>query len=174
MAPASGCVDVVGFVKGRPGPLVTVDGYSGAGKTSFAAELGTALDAPVLSMEELYAGWDGLAAAVPLAVEWIAAPLAAGRPARWRPWDWLRNVRSEAWREQAPAPFVVLEGCGAGAAALRPFTGTAIWLDCPPDERDRRLRAREDWAGYAPYREIWAAQEQGLLTSAEADLVLPV
>jgi hypothetical protein len=166
-------VDVVGFVKSRPGPLVTVDGYSGAGKTSFAAELGTALDAPVLSMEELYAGWAGLAAAVPLAVEWIAAPLAAGRPARWRPWGWLRNVRSEAWREQAPAPFVVLEGCGAGAAALRPFTGTAIWLDCPPDERDRRLRAREDWAGYARYREIWIAQEQGLLSSAGADLVLP-
>jgi cytidylate kinase len=150
-------VDVVGFVKSRPGPLVTVDGYSGAGKTSFAAELGTALDAPVLSMEELYTGWAGLAAAV----------------ARWRPWDWLRNVRSEAWREQAPAPFVVLEGCGAGAAALRPFTGTAIWLDCPPDERDRRLRAREDWTGYARYREIWIAQEQGLLSSAGADLVLP-
>ncbi|MCW0213986.1 MAG: hypothetical protein OJJ54_11565 [Pseudonocardia sp.] len=166
-------IDVAGFVKGRPGPPVTVDGFSGSGKTTFAAELGRALGAPVLSMEELYAGWDGLAAAVPLAVEWIAAPLAAGRAARWRPWDWTRDVRAEEWRTRQPAPFVVLEGCGAGAAALRPYTGTSIWLECPPEVRDRRLRAREDWPGYAPFRERWSAQERALLSPAGADLVVP-
>lgn len=166
-------------ILGTPGGavrLVTVDGYSGAGKTAWSARLGAALGAPVLSMEELYAGWSGLVAAIPLAVAWIAAPLAEGRPARWRPWDWARDARSPVWREQRPAPVVVLEGCGASAAPLRPYIHTAIWLDCPVAERERRLRTRPDWPGYAPHRELWAAQETAHFTAdrtpEHADLIL--
>lgn len=145
---------------GTPGTrLVTVDGFSGSGKSALAGAVGIALVAPVLALEELYPGWDGLAAAVPLAVEWIAEPLAAGRPARWWPWDWVRGARAGR-RELAPAPIVLLEGCGAGARALAPFTDTAIWVDTPAEQRERRLRARRDWAGYAPHRAGWAAQEQ--------------
>jgi hypothetical protein len=155
--------------------LVTIDGYSGSGKTRLATALGTALVAPVLTMEELYPGWDGLAAAVPLAVEWIAAPLAAGRPARWQPWDWTRATRA-GWRELASAPLVLLEGCGAGAGALRPYTDTAIWVDAPAELRERRLRGRPDWPGYAPFRERWAAQEAAWHaaedTAGRADLVV--
>ncbi|MFC5995607.1 hypothetical protein ACFQE5_15435 [Pseudonocardia hispaniensis] len=155
--------------------LVTVDGFSGAGKTELATHLGVALDAPVLTLEELYPGWDGLADAVPLAVEWIAEPLAAGRPARWRVWDWERGVRG-AWHELAAVPLVVLEGCGAGARALRPFTRVAIWVDAPPEQRERRLRARADWPGYAPFRTRWAAQEEAFhareRTRERADVIV--
>ncbi|GEL20774.1 uridine kinase family protein [Pseudonocardia asaccharolytica] len=157
------------------GRLVTIDGFSGAGKTELATRLGAELDAPVLTLEELYPGWDGLAAAVPLAVEWIAEPLAAGRPARWQVWDWERGARG-AWRELAPAPLVVLEGCGAGARALRPFTAVAIWVDAPPAQRERRLRARADWTGYAPFRARWADQEASFQaregTRERADIVV--
>ncbi|WP_181780460.1 (d)CMP kinase [Pseudonocardia pini] len=153
------------IVRARPaGPggcrLVTVDGWSGSGKSTVAERLGAELGAPVLSMEELYAGWTGLAAAVPLAVEWIAGPLHRGAPARWWPWDWARSVRAATPRTQPVVPVVVLEGCGAGAEPLRPFTSTAIWVECPEPERERRLRRRPDWPGYAPHRAGWRAQEQ--------------
>lgn len=160
-----------------PGPggcrLVTVDGWSGSGKSVLAQHLGRALDAPVLSIEELYAGWDGLAAGIALAREWIAEPLFHGRPARWWPWLWDRDERSSHARTQPCVPVTILEGCGAGAAALRPFTSTAIRVDCPAAERERRLRARADWPGYAPHRARFLAQENRYFAAAPGpDLVV--
>ena len=139
--------------------LVTVDGYSGAGKSRLADRLAGELGGPAVHLDCLYAGWEGLAAGVELAVEWIAAPLAAGRPARWRRFDWDAGRFAE-WRETPWAPIVVLEGCGAGSAVLRPSASTSVWVDTPAPLREQRLRDRPDWPGYAPHRAGWAAQEQ--------------
>lgn len=159
-------IDVAGLgtaVRERPPVgalrLVTVDGHSGAGKSRLTARLKRFLDrAPSVHLDFFYPGWDGLAAAVDLAVGWVAEPLVEGRAARWRRWDWEAGVFAE-WRETPWAPFVVLEGCGAGSGALRPFTSTAIWVETPAALRERRLRARRDWPRYAPHRARWAAQE---------------
>jgi hypothetical protein len=145
--------------------LVTVDGYSGAGKSRLTGRLARELGrAPTVHLDFFYPGWDGLADAVALAVEWVAAPLAAGRPARWRRFDWDAGRFAE-WRRTPWAPVVVLEGCGAGAAALRPFTSTAVWVDTPAELREQRLRARGDWSRYAPHRARWAAQEEALFAA---------
>jgi cytidylate kinase len=139
--------------------LVTVDGFSGAGKSRLAARLAGELGGvPTVHLDFFYPGWDGLAAAVDLAVEWVAVPLVAGRAARWRRFDWDAGRFAE-WRETPWAPVVVLEGCGAGSAALRPYTSTALWVETPAELRERRLRARVDWPLYAPHRARWAAQE---------------
>jgi hypothetical protein len=139
--------------------LVTIDGYSGAGKSRLTARLARELgQVPSVHLDFLYPGWEGLSEAVGLTVEWVAAPLVAGRPARWRRWDWTENRFAE-WRETPHAPIVLVEGCGAGSSALRPFTSTAIWVDTPGAVRERRLRARHDWPRYAPHRATWAAQE---------------
>jgi hypothetical protein len=140
--------------------LVTVDGFSGAGKSRLTGRLARALGrVPTVHLDFFYPGWEGLAEAVELAVPWVAEPLMAGRAARWRRWDWDAGEFAE-WRETPWAPCVVLEGCGAGSAALRPFTSTAIWVDTPAALRERRLRARRDWPRYAPHRARWAAQEE--------------
>jgi hypothetical protein len=139
--------------------LVTVDGFSGAGKSRLTNRLARALGrVPTVHLDFFYPGWDGLAAGVALAVEWVAVPLAAGRPARWRRYDWEAGRFGE-WRQTPWAPVVVLEGCGAGSSALRPFTATAIWIDTPAPVREQRLRARHDWPHYAPHRSRWAGQE---------------
>lgn len=139
--------------------LVTIDGYSGAGKSRLTGRLAAALGrVPTVHLDFLYPGWDGLAAGVALAVEWVAAPLTAGRPARWRRYDWAAGGFAE-WRETPWAPVVVLEGCGAGSEVLRPFTSTAVWVDTPTAVRASRLRGRLDWPRYAPHRARWAAQE---------------
>jgi uridine kinase len=158
--------DVAALVRRRPAVgatrLVTVDGHSGAGKTQLAGRLARALDrAPVVHLDCFYAGWEGLAAGVALAVGWVAQPLVAGRAARWRRYDWTADRFAE-WQETPYAPVVVLEGCGAGSAVLRPYASTAVWVDTPADLRDERLRARVDWPGYAPHRARWTAQEEAL------------
>jgi hypothetical protein len=145
--------------------LVTVDGYSGSGKSRLTGRLAAALGrVPAVHLDFLYPGWDGLAAGVELAAEWVAAPLTAGSPARWRRFDWAAGRFAE-WRETPWAPVVVLEGCGAGSAALRSYTSTAIWVDTPAALREQRLHARVDWPGYAPHRARWAAQEEALFAA---------
>lgn len=139
--------------------LVTMDGFSGAGKSTLAALLTRELDAPLLCLEEIYPGWDGLAQAPALAVRWIGDPLAAGATLRWQVWDWYRD-RPGAWRSLDPAPVVVLEGCGAGARVLAPVTSLSVWVHAPAEQRERRLRARGDWPGYAPFRARWSAREE--------------
>ena len=151
--------------------LVTVDGYSGAGKSRLTNRLARELGrVPTVHLDFLYPGWAGVpptavtTAGVALAVEWVAVPLGAGRPARWRRFDWDTDRFAE-WRETRWAPVVVLEGCGAGSAALRPFTSTAIWVDTAAPTREQRLRARRDWPRYAPHRARWAAQEEALFAA---------
>lgn len=169
--------DVAALVRAAPaGPagnrLVAVDGFSGAGKSTLAGRLARRLGAPLLTLEEMTPGWDGLADAVVLARSAIGDALACGRVVRVPTWDWEAGAPGPV-REVEPAPVVVLEGCGAGSPVLAPTTSVLAWVDVPPDERERRLRARDDWALYAPFRARWRAQEARLTgTDRRADVVL--
>ncbi len=146
--------------------LLCVDGFSGSGKTTVARALAGHLRAPLLTLDEIYPGWDGLAAAPLIARDGIGDPLAAGRTLRWPTWDWDAGGPGP-WREHPPAPVVVLEGCGAGARVLAPVTALLVWVDAGADERERRLRERADHATYAPFRDRWRAQEQALAAAED-------
>lgn len=170
-------VQVAGLVRAAPaGPaghrLVGVDGFSGSGKSTLAARLAQCLGAPLLTLEEITPGWDGLAAATRIARSAIGDPLAEGRDLRLPTWDWHTDAPGPV-RDVPAAPVVVLEGCGAGADVLAPVTSLLVWVDVPPGERERRLRGRPDWPVYAPFRERWRAQEARLDgTDRRADVVL--
>lgn len=141
--------------------VVAVDGWSGSGKSALASWLAPALGAPCVPVEDFVPGWHGLAESVRLLVRWVLEPLAAGEAARWRRWDWAAG----GWGEEvslAPAPLVLVEGCGAGAAAARPWLDTLVWLEVGAGERARRLRARDDWVIYAPWAQVWSDQERAL------------
>jgi chloramphenicol 3-O-phosphotransferase len=137
--------------------LVCVDGPSGSGKTTLAGHLGAALDAPVLHLDDVYPGWDGLARAVPLLLDGVVAPLRAGRPAAYRRWDWERDD----WAGTVPIgspPALVVEGVGSGARVIAAHAVLLVWIEAPRDVRFRRGIAR-DGEAYRPHWERWAAQE---------------
>ena len=164
--------------------MVAVDGPSGSGKTTFAAELAQALEragsrAEVVHLDDLYPGWDGLDAVVPLLVRHLLAPLAAGRPVTLPTWDWAGDTPGPSRTVPGlgpPAPtVVVVEGAGSGARACRPYLTALAWLDAPESVRRERALAR-DGAAYAPHWERWARQERAHFarehTAEKADVVV--
>jgi hypothetical protein len=154
--------------------VVAIDGPSGAGKSTLADAVASDLDCPVMRVDLLYPGWTGLAEGVRLLHDLVLVPLSEGRRARYRAWDWT----ADAWGAEHtldPTPFLVVEGCGSSTGAAGGFAAVTVWLDAPADVRRMRALAR-DGEVYAPFWEVWAAQERALFgpdrTRERADLHL--
>jgi uridine kinase len=154
--------------------VLAIDGRSGAGKTSLAATLARQLGAPVVSLEGLYGGWDGLERGIDLLVANVLVPLAAGWAADVPRYDWV----AEEWAEPAvldPPEVLIVEGGGAGARRAAAFESLLVWLEVPAPTRKKRALDR-DGATFAPYWDQWAAQEDLMLarerTPDRADIVV--
>jgi uridine kinase len=138
--------------------LVCIDGPSGSGKSTLAGRLAAALGhPPVLRMDDLYPGWDGLAAAIPLLHDQVVVPLAAGRAARYHRYDWHRGVFAQAHDLGRP-PVLIVEGVASGSRVVAGRTVLLAWVDAPRNVRFRRGIAR-DGETYRPHWQRWARQE---------------
>jgi uridine kinase len=144
---------------GSPPRVVAVDGPSGSGKTVLAAELSDVLDgAPVVHMDDLYPGWDGLEQAVPHLLSWVLEPLSRGEPARYRRYDWPTGAYAEQ-HEVPRCEVLVVEGVGSGARACAPYLSLLVWVEAPRSLRFERGIAR-DGEAYRPHWERWALAEE--------------
>jgi hypothetical protein len=155
------------------GRLVCVDGPAGSGKTTLADEVATLTGAPVLHMDDMFEGWDGLPR-ITDQLEMLLRPLAAGRSGSYRRWDWPGNQ----WAETVlvpPAPLLVLEGVGSGSASVASLITVLAWVEVPYDLRMARGLERGG-IGVADNWRQWAVDEQDLFarerTRERADIVL--
>ncbi len=140
-------------------PHVTlVDGRSGSGKTTWATARAAAEGATLLSLDDVYPGWDGLEAAEAHVLEHVLRPLAAGRPARYRRWDWTVGQPAD-WVEVDARRPLIIEGCGALSAAARALAHRGVWVELDDVRRRERALAR-DGEAFRPHWERWAAQEE--------------
>jgi len=157
--------------------VLAIDGQSGAGKSTLAQALAQRLAAPVVSLEDLYGGWDGLEDGIERLRSAVLEPLAQGRGASVPRYDWHRGQWAAPWELEPPAELV-LEGVGAGAGALAPYLSLLVWLELDPDARRGRALAREDGELYGPQWARWEAQEDAYMTRERprerADFVLSV
>jgi uridine kinase len=141
--------------------VLAIDGRSGAGKTSLAATLAGQLGAPVVSLEQLYGGWEGLERGIDLLVFEVLQPLAAGLAALVPRYDWVAQVWAEPTVLEPPGVLIV-EGVGAGARRAATFESLVVWLEMPASTRKQRALDR-DGETFAPYWDQWAAQEDLML-----------
>lgn len=152
--------------------LIAIDGRSGSGKTRYAADRFPG--AAVVHMDDLYAGWSGLAAGPTALAEQVLAPLRRGEPAAYRQFDWHAGRFASAV-SVAPAELIVIEGVGSSAPPATDFYDERIWLTAPTAVRKARALAR-DGAVFAPHWDSWAAQEELLFPTDPppwADTVVP-
>lgn len=144
---------------GAPAPIVLIDGRSGSGKSTLAGDLVRRSEGrmQLVALDDLYPGWDGLAAGADEALHSVIAPHAAGRVARWRRWDWSRDARAEEHRVDPDRPLLV-EGAGVLTPATAALAQVAVWIESPTSSRRRRALDR-DGDTYRPHWDRWAAQE---------------
>lgn len=138
--------------------VVLLDGGSGAGKSTLAGRLREQLTARIgptqlVSLDDAYPGWYGLAAASDWVWQTILRPADPGHPT----WDWAAN-KTAGWRTLDPTLPIIVEGCGALSRRSAPLASCRIWYE--RDARMRRDRAlQRDGEGYRPWWDAWAAQE---------------
>lgn len=148
---------------------ILIDGRSGSGKTELAARVSADWPAAQLvRMDDLYPGWDGLAAGSAVVPELLAG-------GEYQTWDWIRDRPGELRRIDPARPLIV-EGVGSLTRASRPLADLAIWVEYPAALRKERALDR-DGELFAPHWDDWAAQEDALLAVERpwelADLVVP-
>jgi hypothetical protein len=136
--------------------------------------LSAGLRAPVVSLEFLYGGWDGLERGIDLLVSEVLEPVAAGRAARVPRFDWVAREWADPVTLEPPQVLIV-EGVGAGARRAAVYESVLVWLEAPPFVREKRALDR-DGDVIAAHWEQWAAQEEAMLarerTPERAGLVL--
>jgi hypothetical protein len=171
------CLALIAAAEPRCGDtvVVAVDGPSGAGKTTLTRALRRRLDRPpVLHLDALYPGWDGLPLTPAILHDRVLAPLARGERAAYQRFDWEAGAFAEEHEVRA-APLLLLEGCGAGAWPGFAHVSVLIWVEAPTELRYVRAIAR-DGEAYRPKWERWAASERALFradrTRERADLVV--
>jgi len=136
-----------------PRPVVLIDGRSGAGKSTLAAELAPLLGAQLVSLDDVYPGWDGLEAGSAAVHETILREQDPG----WRRWDWEAQAPAE-WHPVDAAQPLIVEGCGALSRTNRALATFGVWVELPAAQRRRRALEREP--DFAPHWREWAAQER--------------
>jgi cytidylate kinase len=154
--------------------VVSIDGRSGSGKTLLGTAVADTLGCPVVHLDAIYPGWDGLAAGVALVTDHVLEPVARGEHAAYPRWDWMRSRPGRTVVVDA-GPHLVLEGCGALVPPAGAYAAVRVWVDAPTEVRRERALSR-DGETYAPHWDRWAAQEDAVYAAARpwesADLVL--
>ncbi|MFE5210389.1 uridine kinase [Streptomyces sp. NPDC056600] len=147
---------------GRPG-LVAVDGPGGSGKTTLAAAPAEHLPGcTVVHVDDFYRPLpdEHRARLDPeqgyhLHFDWqrlrdeVLLPLRAGRPARYRPYDWATGRLGPRPVTITGAGVVIVEGVYSARPELSALYDLTVYVDTPRDTCLRRLRDRaenpEEW-----------------------------
>lgn len=139
--------------------VLLIDGGSGSGKTTLGIALQTGLcvlgqPAQLVSLDDCYPGWDGLAAASEMVARDILNPEVPG----YRRWNWATSQPAE-WVDIDPDRPLIVEGSGALTPESAAYATLSVWLERDADDR-RQAALDRDGAAFIPHWDRWAAQER--------------
>jgi uridine kinase len=143
--------------------IVAIDGQSGAGKTTFAGELATALleqgaTVDVVHTDDLLDGWDDQFTFWDRLDRTVLAPLRAGTAGRYHRYDWIAERFEDEVTIVHTTDVVIIEGVSTGRAAMRQIADFTVFLGVPVELAWERLKAR-DPAEAMPFLRVWKERE---------------
>lgn len=147
--------------------LIVVDGRSGSGKTQWALARAKETGFEVLSLDEIYPGWDGLDAGSVFVTRTLLPKWREKGEVDVPQWDWELMAYRETRRLVSPAGLIV-EGCGALTAMTAVWASESVWLEAGEAARFERAMAR-DGESYRPHWTRWALQEERFLLLHRSD-----
>lgn len=154
--------------------LLCIDGPAGSGKTTLAEQVAARVPATLVHMDDMYAGWSGLASIAEKIQRQILTPISKGEQGCYQRYDWYQE-RYVEWVPLPGAPVLILEGCGSGSRVVDEHLGLLVWVSAPDAVRLARGLARDgkqmapQWHGFmADEAQLYAAEE----TAARAHLHL--
>ena len=150
-------------------PIVLIDGRAAAGKSLFAKELAELYfktekqAARIVSMDDLYPGWEGLASGSIYLLTQILTPVSQARTANWQVWNWAKNKRGaedsvNGYREFSGGTALIVEGCGSISRLTSELADLTIWIEADLAVRKSRFNQR-DSGKFDGYFATWSAQE---------------
>ncbi|MGN6605521.1 MAG: uridine kinase family protein [Jatrophihabitans sp.] len=142
---------------------VGIDGFGGAGKSTLAGAIADAVPRAVVVHIDDFAG--------PHVAEWdfdrferqLAAPLRAGRPARYQVWDWDADTGGD-WVDVPPGRVMIVEGVSCTRAEVRMAWDLTVWVDTPREVRLQRALERDGAALLPVWLERWLPSEEAYAT----------
>lgn len=163
----------------RLGPvrLVGVDGPTGSGKSTFTGRLAAALGehAAVLRTDDLLDGWGDTVTFWPRLERCVLAPLRAGRPGAYHPYDWYAARFADRSVRVPVTDVLVLDGVTSARSAVAAELTLAVWLEIP-FERSLARAIERDGEPARPELEAWHRREHAHSaadhTAPRADLVV--
>ncbi|MFF3419272.1 uridine kinase [Streptomyces sp. NPDC002698] len=171
--------------------LIAVDGMGGSGKSTLASAVARLDDAVVVRGDDFYRPMDaGERADLTPAqgydryFDWqrlrdeVLTPLATGHDAAYRRYDWpTGSLATDEACAVACDGIVLVEGVYTARPELADHYDLVVYVDTPPEESMRRLRARGDDHGPIDWEARWRLAEEHYLNTTRprerAHLVVP-
>jgi uridine kinase len=154
--------------------MIAIDGGSGAGKSTFAAELKSALGANLFHMDDFFLAvvrktperlaqpggntdWERF-------LQEVLIPLSRGRPFEYRPFDCCTQTMKDSIAV-APASVSIIEGVYCQHPMLRPYYHLKIWMSVQTDIQRDRIRQRSGEKMLERYLSEWIPMEENYFSA---------
>ena len=166
---------VVALRAARATVLVAIDGPGGAGKTTLAARLASALEAAglthhVIHFDDFYLPSTqrprGTATEQPIGgdFDWlrlrddVLAPLRRGQAARYARYDWAQDALAEVI-EVTCGCILIVDGVYSSRRELASFYDLRVWVECPRALRLARGLERDGATARDQWEDDWMPAE---------------
>jgi uridine kinase len=157
---------LLGVHPARRTTIVAVDGFGGAGKSHFAANLAAANHQVTVVHTDDFASWDD-------GLDWqrlrreVIDPLMDDRTARYQRYDWV-EARLAEWHDVPAGGTVVVEGVSSYRLSLSDAYDLAVWVESPRETCLRRGLERDGQGALAVW-ERWMVEEDAYVAAELPD-----